>query len=199
LIDVYQYYRSTGDREFLKRVWPASKKAAERAIRQCGPLKLPTKLQSTYEIKLKHQDGAAYNSFIYLAGLSITREMASLNGDREFADRTQGLLDEARGLVDERFWTGKFYRAWWNADGRHPDAIQSDTLYGQLWASLLDLGPLVPPQKMKSQLALGKTTDRHAVRIAGAYRSATVSVPVGRYDLARRFDDLGRTDDLSRR
>jgi uncharacterized protein (DUF608 family) len=153
LINVYQYYRATGDREFLERVWPASRKAAEWAIRQSGSLKLPTKLQSTYEIKYNYQDGAAYNSFIYLAGLSIAREMARLNGDQEFSDRMQGLLDEARGLVDERFWTGEFYRAWWNAGGDHPDAIQSDTLYGQLWASLLDLGFLAPPQKVKAQLA----------------------------------------------
>ena len=156
LINVYQYYRATGDREFLERVWPASKKATDWAIRQSGQLKLPTKLQSTYEIKLDHMDGAAYNSFIYLTGLSIAREIARLNGDQEYADRMQGLLAEARGLVDERFWTGDFYRAWWNANGNHPDAIQSDTLYGQLWASLLDLGPLVPPQKMKSQLASEK-------------------------------------------
>jgi len=156
LINVYQHYRLTGDRELLKRVWPASRRAAEWAIRQCGPLKLPTRLQSTYEIKYDRQDGAAYNSFIYLTGLAAAGEMARLNGDGPFANRLQGLLEEARQIADERFWTGQFYRAWWNANGRHPDAIQSDTLYGQLWASLLGLGSLAPHQKIKSQLASEK-------------------------------------------
>jgi len=39
-------------------------------------------------------------------------------------------------------------------DGGIPDSIHTDTLYGQLWAYLLDLGHLADPSRLRSHLAL---------------------------------------------
>ena len=151
-IGVYQYYLLTGDKEFMKSAWPAVKRATDWAIRQSGDLGLPVKLCSTYELKYYELDNAAYNSFIYGAGLLAAEKMAIEFGDESYSKYLSSVIEKTRKLIDQRFWTGNYFRAWWLKDGGYPDAIQTDTLYGQLWANLLGLEPIMDVEKLQSQI-----------------------------------------------
>jgi len=144
--------RAAGDEEFMRLAWPAAKKAAKWAIKQCGDLGLPVRLCSSYELNYPHKDNAAYNSFLYVAGLLAAKEMAQQRGDAAFVSQLEEIIEQARKLIRQRFWTGEYFRAWWNRNGKYPDAIQSDTLYGQLWASVLGLESVIEPEKIRSHL-----------------------------------------------
>ncbi len=154
LLEVYQYYLWTGDENFLSAIWPSAKKAAQWQINRSVEFDLPNRLNNTYDWwKFDDKDLVAYNAFLHLAALLAAEKMAEIKGDSRFANLCRRNLETAQVALEKYLWTGKYFRAWWNKGQPVPNALHADTLYGQLWAEILNLGWTADPDKIKSHLA----------------------------------------------
>lgn len=154
LLGVYANYLWTADRKYFDALWPAAKKAAQWQIERSAPYGLPHHLNNTYDWwNFEQKDVVAYNAVLHLAAVRAAEKMADLQGDGPFAELCRSHFSSAQKKLDELLWNGEYYRAWWMKDQPPTEAIQADTLYGQLWAFLLGLGPLVEEEKIRRHLA----------------------------------------------
>jgi len=78
--------------------------------------------------------------------------LADVEGDADFARTCRESFSSGQKRLGELLWTGSYYRSWWMEHSGQTDALHVDTLYGQLWASLLGLGWVVEPDKARLHL-----------------------------------------------
>ncbi len=153
ILGVYNHYLWTADRRFLDELWPAAKKAAQWQIDRSRSFGLPEQLNNTYDWwAFQDKDVVAYNAVLHLAALQAAARLAEIEGDADFARRCRQSLAAGQKKLDELLWNGNYYRSWWMAKGSQTDALHADTLYGQLWASLLGLGWVVEPERARRHL-----------------------------------------------
>ena len=154
ILELYQDYLWMGDREFTAEFWPVAKKAAEWQIRRAAEYGIPDHLNNSYDwFFFAEKDLVSYNAFLHLAALKAAERLARVFGDEDFARTCEDSFVTAQKAVEKYFWTGQYFRSWWIADGEISDALHADTLYGQLWAEVLDLGPLADRKKLRSHLS----------------------------------------------
>ena len=93
-----------------------------------------------------------YNAVLHLAAVQAAAKLADVEGDADFARACREASATGQKKLDQLLWTGSHYRSWWMEQGGQTDALHVDTLYGQLWASLLGLGWVVEPDKARLHL-----------------------------------------------
>jgi non-lysosomal glucosylceramidase len=94
----------------------------------------------------------AYNSVLHLAAMQAAAKLADVEGDADFVRACREAFSTGEKRLDQLLWTGSYYRSWWMEHSGQTDALHVDTLYGQLWASLLGLGWVVEPDKARLHL-----------------------------------------------
>ena len=153
VLGVWQYYLWTGDRAFLDAMWPHVKSAGSWQIERSETFGLPKYLQTTYDLfQFDHKTLASYNAVLHLASMLAAEKLAQVKNDPESARKFRAAFETGQRSLDQNLWTGKYFRAWWSDDKAFPDALLADTLYGQLWASLLNLGLVTDKAKLASHL-----------------------------------------------
>ena len=151
VLALYEHYLWTNDRKLLDALWPHARKATLWQIERARRYGLPDRLNNTYDWwGFDGKDVVAYNAIMQLAALRAAAQLAKIEGDEAFAGRCTTEFAAAQKKTDELLWTGEYYRAWWMHGGGQTPAIHADTLYGQLWASMLGLGWLVEPEKVRA-------------------------------------------------
>jgi len=154
LLEAWQIWAWGGDHAYLDSIWPHAKKAAEWQIRRSEPYGLPKYLENTYDWwRFAKKELVSYNAFLHLASMRAAERLAIAEGDQAFAFECRKAFDAGQRSLDEHLWAGAYFRSWWLAGKPFPDALHADTLYGQLWAFLLDLGLTADEAKLKSHLA----------------------------------------------
>jgi len=154
ILEVYQDYVWTGDRAFLDEIWPHAKKAAEWQLGRCATHGLPNNLDNSYDWwSFADKDLCSYNAFLHLAAILAAERLAAVEGDDALAQRCRDNVAAARKALAERLWTGDHFRSWWMKNADFPDALHADTLYGELWARILGLGPTTDEDRLRSHLA----------------------------------------------
>ena len=171
ILKSYREYRLSADRKWLDEMWPNIKLAMDFAIRDWDPNAdgvLVNEQWNTY-------DAAMYgpNTFIgtlYLGALRAAEEMAKVENDPD-ASRYHSLFESGSGLLDKALWNGEYYihidekqeatEDWIAADWpkENPGAnrpygtgCHADQLLGQWWANILDLGYLLPKDRVATTL-----------------------------------------------
>ncbi len=158
ILTVYKAHKWSTDSSFADEMWPHAKRAAEWQILRAGELGLPNRLASTYDLSsFQSKDIVSYNALMHLAAMKASIALAEAYGDEEFATRCRESFDSANASLEKHLWTGKYYRNWWDANKGSPSLIHVDTLYGQLWSSILGLGDLTDRDKMLSHLQMEKS------------------------------------------
>jgi non-lysosomal glucosylceramidase len=153
LLEAWQIYSWTGDKAFLDSVWPNLEKAAEWQIHRSEAYGLPQKLENTYDWwQFGDKDIVSYNAFLYLGSMAAAEKIATVESSSELAERYHKAFVIGQTSLEQHFWTGHYYRSWWLSDKKFPDALHADTLYGQLWAFILDLGLVADEGKMRTHL-----------------------------------------------
>jgi uncharacterized protein (DUF608 family) len=153
ILEAYQDYLWTGERAFFDEMWPAVKQAAQWQIERAEQFGVPHNLENSYDWWGYHrQDVASYNAFLHLAALAAAEKCTETQGDGAFAETCRNARESATDALHEHLWNGEFYLAYKNM-GVEETNLMSDTLYGQLWAFVLDLGLLVDKEKLLSHLA----------------------------------------------
>ena len=151
----WQIYSWTGDRQFLDRVWANVKKSADWQIKRSTQFGLPEKLGNTYDWwGFGDKDLVAYNAFLHLAALLAAEKVAKGEGEAALAGQYHKAFDAGKKSLRPHLWTGEYYRAWWMHDKPYPNALHADTLYGQLWAFMLDLGLTADKNSLKQHLKM---------------------------------------------
>ncbi len=153
ILGVYEQYLWIGDRQYLNELWPAAKKAAQWQINRSQRFGLPEHLDNTYDWwAFGDKDVVGYNAVLHLAAVQAAAKLADVEGDADFARACREAFATGQKKLDQLLWTGSHYRSWWMEQGGQTDALHVDTLYGQLWASLLGLGWVVEPDKARLHL-----------------------------------------------
>jgi non-lysosomal glucosylceramidase len=153
LLEAWQIYSWTGDKAFLDSVWPGLQKAAEWQMHRSQAYGLPQKLENTYDWwQFGDKDLVSYNAFLHLAAMAAAAKIASAENDPDLARKYHAAFETGQKSLYEHFWTGQYFRSWWLSDKKYPDALHADSLYGQLWAFILDLGPLADEGKLRAHL-----------------------------------------------
>jgi non-lysosomal glucosylceramidase len=151
----WQIYSWTGDRQFLDGVWANVKRAADWQIERSTKFGLPEKCENTYDWwKFGEKDLVAYNAFLHLAAMLAAEKIAKVEGEAALAKQYHQAFEAGQKSLGDHLWTGEYYRAWWMDAKPYPDALHADTLYGQLWACMLDLGLTADQSSLKRHLQM---------------------------------------------
>lgn len=103
---------------------------------------------STYDV-WPFYGTSAYTAIIFLAALQATERLAGASGDRAFARTCRQWFERGARSVEEKLWTGTYYRAAAHDDKATYDVCMAGQLNGQWYAHLLGLGYLVPAPRAR--------------------------------------------------
>ncbi len=151
VLKTYREHLQSADRRFLDSVWPRTKRALDYAIRELdrdedGVLEGPQ--FNTYD-----QDVTGPNTFVgslYLAALRAGEEMARLEGEEETAAGYRRLFEKGSAFCGQRLWNGEYF---FQLNGpEYGTGCLADQLLGQWWAHLLDLGYVLPRERVRTAL-----------------------------------------------
>ena len=153
VLEALQIYAWTGDKHYLDSIWPNVKKAADWQIQRSASHGLPKLLESTYDWwDFPQKELVSYNAFLHLAAMLAAERLASIQGEVELARTYRRAFEIGQQALYEKLWTGRYFRSWWLPNKPYPDALHADTLYGQLWAFLLDLGLTADAHRLQAHL-----------------------------------------------
>jgi non-lysosomal glucosylceramidase len=93
---------------------------------------------------------SAYSGGLWLGALRAGEETARTLGETSTAEEYHQLFLKAQKTYIGKLWNGEYFRYDTGSDYR--DAIQTDQLAGQWYASMLGLGDLVPHEMQVSAL-----------------------------------------------
>ncbi len=167
---VYRDYLWTGDRGFLKEMWPHVRDALRCALRSMDHLGRGVPYHYTpsgFEMRrgytlipVSYQTFddwpflgySAYVTVIWLAALKAAVEMARVVGDEESAREFGEVLGRARGVLDE-LWNGEYFDLWYDpVSGLRDRCCMAAQLAGQWYANLCGLGRVVDEGRTRSAL-----------------------------------------------
>lgn len=155
ILMVYRDYLWTGDKEFLKKMWPHIKRAIdyERSIDKDGD-GIPNIEGSalTYDGWPMHGT-SVYVASVWLAGLRAATEMGKIVGDEEAVKSYSALYRKARQSFIEELWNGEYFILYHDvATGRKDTCCMLDQMNGQWYAHMLDLGYILPEDMVRSAI-----------------------------------------------
>ena len=157
ILRAYREWQLSADRDWLQAIWPGIKSAIGFASvhwDKDGDGVLDGRQHNTYDIEFYGPN--PLSSIYFLAGLRAVEELAHVMGDVEMAGRCRTTFDAARARLDELLWNGEYYIQ--HLDDlnaykyQHGQGCLSDQLLGQLYARILGLGDLLPPDHVRSAL-----------------------------------------------
>lgn len=178
ILKSYREFLMSADGQWLDEMWPRIRKAMDYVVNdwdrdQDGVLLCEQ--WNTY-------DAAMYgpNTFIgtlYLGALRAAEEMAKVQGDDRSASRYRSIFESGSRRLDSVLWNGEYYvhidekkdaealknASWlldtWPEENPSPNVnrpygtgCHADQLLGQWWAHILDLGYLLPKERISKTL-----------------------------------------------
>ncbi len=157
ILRAYREWQLSGDREFLAEIWGGVKRAigfASAYWDHDNDHVLDGVQHNTYDIEFHGPNPLC--GIYYLAALRAVEEMAPLMGEDELAQRCRAAYETGRANLESLMWNGEFYVQRLedvNAHKyQHGIGCLSDQLLGQLHATILGLGDLLPADHARRAL-----------------------------------------------
>lgn len=155
---LHREWRFSGDDDFLRELWPAAARTLDHAVRtwdRDGDGLLDGELHNTYDIEFHGIDPLANGLFI--AALRAGARMAAHLGESERTADWLERAERASRAMDTVLWNGEYYRQVIDDVDAHRyqygEGVLSDQLLGQFHAFVNGLGPILPPEHVRSALA----------------------------------------------
>jgi hypothetical protein len=157
VLKVYREHLMSADTAFLKKAWPATKKAIEFAIShdENADGLIEDSQHNTFDINF-----IGPNTFVgslYLGALRAAEEMARLMDDSDAADRYHRIFESGSRLTMQRLYNGEYFVQIIpeGASDRHQydGGCLADQMFGQGWAHQVGLGYLYPREAVRTALA----------------------------------------------
>ena len=158
ILKLLREYRTSGDENYLKEMWPHAKRAMEFTFREWDPDGdgiMEGDQPNTYDCAV--HGWSSFTSSLYLASLRAAEEMARHLGDEEFAVECRKRFDTGTVKLDEALWNGEWYvqkpDPGKSMDMQYGEGCHADQVFGQWWAHLLDLGYVLPRDHVRTALS----------------------------------------------
>ncbi len=157
ILRAYREWRLCGDDSFLAEIWEGVKRAIGFASvhwDRDGDQVLDAVQHNTYDIEFHGPNPLC--GIYYLAALRAVEEMARAMGEMDLSARCRQAFEIGGANLDSMLWNGGYYIQKLNEldaqKYQHGEGCLSDQLLGQLHASLLGLGDLLPAEHVKAAL-----------------------------------------------
>ncbi len=176
ILKAYREYRQSTDKAWLQKMWPNIKLAMQYCFKDYDPNKdgvIVNWQWNTYDCQMPGPN--TFVGAMYLAALRASEEMAKVVGDQDFAKDVRAVYDSGTKRLDEALWTGEYWKhieakpkpedvkgkEWlledWpdvsSAESRpYANGCHADQLLGQWWATMLDLGYVLPKDRVNTAL-----------------------------------------------
>lgn len=152
---VLRDYLYTGDREYLKAMWPH----VIQAMDSIGALDgdgdgLPDRdtKRNTYDA-WNFSGTSAYISILWLAALKAAARIANEIGDVERAKMWQGLLDKGLPSLEKSLWNGGYYNLWRSGE-ETDECLMTDQLDGEWFLRAAGIGGNLSDGRIRDILKL---------------------------------------------
>lgn len=170
VLQCYQYALWSGDRAWLDERFPQMQRALEFQLRLDqdgdGVADLWGPGSCTYDTELyPHFGASSYVTGLYLAALRVLIRLAEERGESAYARELEGRFEQAQAVMERELYDEQrgYYICWrdrhaegWGGERAHPARSTSShisQLAGAWWADMLDLEPIVDPQRRRRALA----------------------------------------------
>ena len=156
VLRAYREHQMSADDAFLKRNWPKIRKALECLIQQDGNSDGILEGPQHNTLDTEWYGPVAWLSGMYNAALRAGVAMAKEAGDEEFAGKALAIAESGSKRIAEELFNGEFFIQ--KPDPKFPKAVRSgagceiDQVLGQSWLWQVNLGRMLPEQKVKSAL-----------------------------------------------
>lgn len=154
VLRAYREWKLSGDMDWLRSIWGGVRRAIGFASSHWDADMdgiLDGKQHNTYDIEFYGAN--PLSSIYYLAALRATEELAQIMGDTTLAQRCRDTFEKGSQKLDAMLWNGEYYIQKIDDVNAHPYqhgvGCLSDQLLGQMHASLLGLGNLLPADHLK--------------------------------------------------
>ncbi len=155
ILGAYREHLLSSDGAWLARHWPNVKRAMDFVIAtwdKDGDGVLAGAQWNTLDGNLG--GSTSWLGTLYLAALAAAEKMALLQGDRPAAERYRSVRRSGSKKQDAALFNGEYYIQVPDdrAQQDYRDGCHIDQVLGQWWADQLDLGPLYPPEHVRTAL-----------------------------------------------
>ena len=157
ILRAYREWQLSGDDAFLAEIWEGVKRAIGFASVHWDKDQdqvLDAVQHNTYDIEFHGPNPLC--GIYYLAALRAVEAMARRMGETDLGERCRRAFEIGSANLDRMLWNGEFYIQKLDAldaqKYQHGEGCLSDQLLGQLHASLLGLGDLLPADHVKTAL-----------------------------------------------
>jgi hypothetical protein len=150
-------HQVSADDAFLRRTWPAVRKATEFLIAQDADADGLIEGQQHQTYDQNYYGPNTMVGSLYLGALRAAGEMAREMGDEDFAATCRRIFERGRDRSMELLFDGEYFVQRVDLE-EHPDwqyggGCLADQLLGQGWAHQVGLGYLYPPDAVKAALS----------------------------------------------
>jgi uncharacterized protein (DUF608 family) len=160
ILKLYREWIACGDDDWLRKLWPAAKRALEFAWVEWDKDRdgvMEGEQHNTYDVQFFGPNSMVGS--LYLGALAAAVRMARHLGDTPAADTYERVLRNGMARLDALLWNGEYYVQ--KVDDSRQEAAHwqfgegclSDQLLGQWLAELTDLGKLLPADHIRKCLA----------------------------------------------
>jgi uncharacterized protein (DUF608 family) len=159
VMKVYREWRLSGDDGWLRKLWPEVKRALEFAWVKWDADRdgvMEGEQHNTYDIEFYGPN--TMMGTLYLGALAAGSKIARHLGDTAAAENYEKLLRQGGVRLDQLLWNGEYYiqkvdeAAEKAAKYQYGEGCLSDQLLGQWFAEVVDLGKLLPQERIQSAL-----------------------------------------------
>ena len=152
---VLRDYLYTGDRDYLKGMWPHVCKAMDsiQALDQDGDgLPDHDTRRNTYDA-WNFSGTPTYISVLWLAALKAAAAIGDRLGETKQANAWQVLLDKGKASLEEKLWNGKYYDLWCNED-LTDESLMTDQLDGEWFLRSAGIGGNLPAERVREVMRM---------------------------------------------
>lgn len=171
ILQVYKYFTYTADRDFLEEMYPRVKRAVDYQLSidfdQNGIPDVGPGHGTTYDT-YQWYGNSAFVAILWLAELKAGIKLGEQKGDAEFAEKCEQLFLRAQESVIRELWNenydfGGYFNNYYDCSGgTKSENCFIAQLAGQWFADLMDLGDLLPADKISEAL---KTIYQRNIRL----------------------------------
>jgi uncharacterized protein (DUF608 family) len=157
VINLYRDWQLSGDKEFLKKLWPKAKKVLEYTWTSWDADKdglIEGEQHNTYDIEF-YGPNSMMGTF-YLGALLAGSKMAEALGEAAEAKGYREIFDKGREKFNDLLWNGEYYIQKYDQvmekKYQYGGGCLSDQMLGQWLAQVAGLGRFLPEDRLKTTL-----------------------------------------------